>query len=63
MATAIGALACLQGLGSRVCYPGGAVVGLNGETLQTAQTRSGAPQQGTTLGRYEETGLEALRGL
>lgn len=44
MAAAFGALACLQGLGSRVVPLVGAVVGPNGETLQTAQTRSGAPQ-------------------
>jgi len=39
----------------------GVVVGSNGETLQTTQTRSGAPQQGTPTGRYEKTGLGALR--
>nr|SGZ37743.1 Uncharacterised protein [Aeromonas caviae] len=38
----------------------GVVVGSNGETLQTTQTRSGAPQHSTTAGRYEKTGLAPL---
>ena len=59
MAAAFGALACLQGLGSRVCYPGGAMVGPNGETLHTAQSRSGAPQHRHTHGRHEKTGQKA----
>ena len=44
LAAAFGALACLQGLGSRVVALGVAAVGPNGETLHTAQSRSGAPQ-------------------
>ena len=59
MAAAIGALACLQGLGSRVVPLVGAVVGPNGETLHTAQSRSGAPQHRYTHGRHEKTGQKA----
>ena len=47
------------GIGFKSCYPGGAVVGPNGETLHTAQSRSGVPQHRHTHGRHEKTGQKA----
>ena len=46
-------------IGFKRCCHAGAVVGPNGETLHTAQSRSGAPQHRYTHGRHEKTGQKA----
>ena len=56
LAAAFGALACLQGLGSRVVALGVAAVGPNGETLHTAHQAAAHPSTDTRTGRHEKTG-------
>ena len=55
-AAAFGALACLQGLGSRVVALGVAAVGPNGETLHTAQSQRRTPAQIHAQAGMKKTG-------
>ena len=58
----LGALACSNGLDFKRLLPFvGMKVGLNGETLQTAQRAAAHLSTITLAGRYEKTGLKRNR--
>ena len=63
MAITKGDLACSTGLESRDVAGMSVKVGLNGETLQTAQRAAAHPSTVTPTGRYEKTGLKRNRKL
>ena len=63
MAITKGDLACSTGLESRDVAGMSVIVGLNGETLQTAQRAAAHLSTDIASGRYEKTGLERPRAL